>query len=849
MNTLHRRACAIVICVSLILPATPAGAIHLPEATPGGDLIVFFDEGTGAERIRKVLAEAGVSSDDIEVRRDDMALVRSDSGVTAAMVSSAIERADSVTSVGVDREVRALETVPPSDPAYTAGGYPQRDYLGPQDVAANSVHVEPVWDAVFNGTDFALAPGRAGVTVAVIDTGASPSLLEDSGDYAGVWDYVNDDADPTDDSASIGYHGTRVASIIRAETDNGAGLAGILHDLDSRLLVYKVLNSAGSGSSADSMQAMRDAADDGARVINLSFGERATTYTGLPDLAARAAWQDTVDYCVARGALVVAASGNDANRYPYYTPVFYPAACEGALAVGSIDAATGLRSDYSCYGSELDLVAPGRFKGLPTVGLWTAPPSGAADQAASGTSFAAPVVSGTAGLLWSLVPDLTAPRIAELLNSTANGDYGSAAGFDAETGWGLVDAWAAYGEMTSTIPAQAQVGVGASTPNGLETRVSWGAAAGTGVSYLYGYQGGPAYATTATSGRLVLPGHGTHTIWVRSFARDRWGAPLPSTTSVTVSATLASIESTRLAGDDRYETAAAVSRAAFAHSATAAVVALGSNWPDALAASVLASTAGGPILLTRGSSLPVATRDEILRLRPQVVYLVGGTLAVDSGVEDDLRALLPLDTSLVRLGGTDRYDTARLVAQRVTALPGGSGAQVVIASGENFPDALCAAPVAASAGWPILLTRETQLPGATRDALTQLGTVSSVVVGGEQAVSASVEAQVPAPRRWAGANRYDTSRVIADEGRALGLLDSARLGFATGRDFPDALNAGPHAGASGMAVVLTNGVDSALATWLERRSDSTESIGLYGGPAALSYDIEFDLLVALRQPQ
>jgi lactocepin len=278
------------------------------------------------------------------------------------------------------------------------------------------------------------------------------------------------------------------------------------------------------------------------------------------------------------------------------------------------------------------------------------------------------------------------------------------------------------------------------------------------------------------------------------------------------------------------------------------VIALGTNWPDALTASVLAARSSGPLLLTRRDSLPVDSRDELMRLSPRTVYVVGGTAAVSASVESDLRALMPLDTEIVRLGGTDRYDTAGLVARAVALTPGATGATVMVASGENYPDAMCATPVAGSAGWPILLTRTATLPQATSAAIDQLGSDHAIVVGGEAAVSATVASQLPAAERWAGINRYDTSRKVADEAQARGLLSSSALGFATGRAFPDALSAGPYASRSEQPVLLTDGMTDSLAQWLDGRSDSTVSITLYGGRFALPYDVEFDLLVGLRRP-
>lgn len=848
---LPSRASALLICTLLVIAGTPGTGTGRPDSDQSAkrDVIVFFEPDTGIEAITDALTAAGVHAADIDVRRDDMAVVRVDADATASRVSSAIRGAAGVTSMGTDGTVSALESVPPSDPAYLGPTYPQRAYLGPGAAAPNSIQVEPVWEAAFNGERFTFAPGRPGVTVAVIDTGVTPSLLEDTGDYVATWDYVNGDADPSDDSMMLLYHGTRVASAIRAQTDNQAGIAGVLHELDARVLVYKALDRVGAGSSANCMQAMRDAADAGAQVINTSFGERATLANGsTPDSELRAAWQDTVDYCMSKGALVVAASGNDANRYPAYTPVFYPAACDGALAVGSIDIATGLRSDYSCFGPELDVVTPGRFQGgSPVVGLWTAMPNGVSDQTATGTSFAAPLASGTAALLWSLVPGLGPDDIAGLLKQTADNSYGPVVGFDTETGWGLVDAWAAYDEMTRTVSAQAPVSVSASAPERIETRVSWTPASGAGVTYLYGYRGGPTYATPLTSGRLVLPGSGSHEIWVRSFARDRWGAQVDATTSVTVTPGIASLTSTRHAGTDRYATAAAVSRASFPASASSAVIALGTNWPDALTASVLAGQVGGPLLLARRDSVPIATRDELVRLAPSTVYLIGGTSAVSKLAEDQLAAILPPGAQLIRLGGSDRYDTARLVALTVASIPGTDATTALVASGENYPDALCASPVAARAGWPILLTRRAALPGATATALSQLGTDGVIVVGGEQAVEQAVFSALPSPERWAGPDRYATSRQVADRARITGLLVEDGIGFATGRAFPDALSAGPRAATEGIPVVLADSVTPALSAWLDGRGPITDHIVLHGGPAALPYDLEFDILTALRR--
>ncbi len=845
MHRSLRSVTTLALTLLLTLAFVPSG-IGRPADRPSespGEVVVFFENPLGETEMISTLGEAGVSPDSIDIRRPDMAVVEASDTVQA---SDALNRLDAVAATGPNGVVTALE-VPPNDTAYLAS-YAQRNYLGPADVAPHSLHVEPVWEAVFNDGPFAMTPDRPGVTVAVIDTGATPSLFEDTGDYYSAYDYVNRDTDASDDASLLGYHGTRVAQLIRAKWNNASGIAGILGTVDLRVRVYKCLDRTGSGSSADAMQAMRDAADAGARVINVSLGERATTssYGSTPDPAARKQWQDTVNYCRSRGALVVAASGNDAARG--YTPVFYPAACTGALAVGSIDVSSGDRSSYSCYGTELDIVAPGQYQPSPKTGIWTVPPSGTPDRNSSGTSFATPMVSGSVALLWSLVPRLSVGSIEHIVTSTADADYGPAPGFDVETGWGLLDVYAAYNEMTSTVAAQAPVTVSATKPKGLETRLSWSAASGSNVKYLYGYEGGPEYATTARSGRLFLSSDGTHTVYVRSFATDRWGAALPGTSTVVAASGLADISSERISGNDRYETAAAVSRTSFAKTSSAAVIALGTNWPDALSAGALAYRAGGPLLLTKTDDVPVPTRDELVRLRPSTIYLIGGTTAVSNGVQALIGKLVP-SAKIVRLGGSDRYRTAYIVAKKIKSLPGSAvGGTVIVASGENYPDALSGASLAARAGWPILLTRSGSLPPATASALSDLRTTKTIVLGGEAAVSASVFRALPKAQRWGGADRYETSRIIADKATSLGILSFGSVGLATGKSFPDALSAGPYAAQKRAPTLLIKQVDSSYDTWLSMKARSVTAVRIFGGPAAVPYNVEFDVLGSLRSP-
>ncbi|GAA4885007.1 cell wall-binding repeat-containing protein [Serinicoccus chungangensis] len=188
----------------------------------------------------------------------------------------------------------------------------------------------------------------------------------------------------------------------------------------------------------------------------------------------------------------------------------------------------------------------------------------------------------------------------------------------------------------------------------------------------------------------------------------------------------------RLAGANRYETAVDVSQAQ-ADDADIVFLASGKDYPDALAAAAAAGMEDSAVLLTRPDLLPGATADELERLSPETVYVVGGEAAVSS----DVATAAGADAGeVVRLSGTNRYGTAAAVAAEFfpTPAPG-----AFLATGAEFPDALAAAPVAAMNTMPVLLTRPDMLPSPTVDAMTSLRAQMVHIVGGYGAVNLSVQ--------------------------------------------------------------------------------------------------------------
>ncbi len=296
----------------------------------------------------------------------------------------------------------------------------------------------------------------------------------------------------------------------------------------------------------------------------------------------------------------------------------------------------------------------------------------------------------------------------------------------------------------------------------------------------------------------AISAEGSYTLVVR--AVDRSANSTTVTIKFTISYKLVR-EYVILRGTDRYQTALQVSQRAYPGTAPAVLLATGENFPDALCAAPLATAVDGPLLLTPTGSLSVAVKDEILRLQPSKVYVIG----LPDGPENALRAALPPGVEIKRIRGTDRYDTAKRVAEELLKLLG-PRKKVVIAPGDSFPDALSAAPLAAANGWPILLTPQFSpaVPAPTSAAIKALGATSALVVGTH---SDPGIARV----KLVGVDRYDTCGKIADYARGFGMSYS-HIGLATGQNFPDALAAGPFLAADHGILLLTGTLSVPVST-------------------------------------
>jgi serine protease len=299
-------------------------------------------------------------------------------------------------------------------------------------------------------------PGGKGVVVAVLDTGVAYQRFHrfrrvpDLKRFVAGYDFVDGDRHPND----LNGHGTHVAGTIAQSTDNGVATAGVAYR--ARIMPVRVLDADGAGDTLSIARGIRYAARKGAKVINLSLEfDSSVRASQIPDIVS------ALRYAKRRGALVVAAAGNQAD-----TLVAYPARAKGVLAVAAITI-RGCQADYSNSGVDVDLAAPGGGvdavisdpQDLYSTQVCNPNASGnfifqqtftssvrrfGLPRGYEGTSMAAPHVSGTAALI--IASKRLGPRPSPLtlerhLELTAR-DAGRP-GFDPRYGNGLLDAAAA----------------------------------------------------------------------------------------------------------------------------------------------------------------------------------------------------------------------------------------------------------------------------------------------------------------------------------------------------------------------------------------------------------------------
>ena len=428
-----RLTCSRVLTLALIIAAAtfawPIAAQEPPRQPPPpagafapGRILVKFKPAAGQAGARRALAAQGLNA------------------ASAASAANTIPSLD-VAKVPVEpgQELEKIAALR-SDPDVL---YAEPDYIArAQDTIPNDPYYGSQWGLSKIGAPAAWdhTTGASGVVIAVVDTGVDLTHpdLSCPGKLTSGWNFVSNNNDPDDDHG----HGTHVAGIAAACSDNGSGVAGVAWG--ATLMPVKVLDSGGSGYYSDVAAGIIYAVDHGAKVVNLSLGG----LSGDNTLA------DAVQYAHDHGVLVVAAAGNcaqDGYQCSFlYNPVVYPAAYPTVLAVAATNSGDNWAS-FSEYRPYVGVAAPG-------VDIYSTIREGGYG-AMSGTSMATPHVAGLAALLWSFAPSLTVDQAKNVIESTAD-DLGTP-GKDNYFGYGRINAGRALSSLGLQVsPAQVSFMVG-----------------------------------------------------------------------------------------------------------------------------------------------------------------------------------------------------------------------------------------------------------------------------------------------------------------------------------------------------------------------------------------------------
>jgi len=327
-----------------------------------GTWLISFRDGVGPSEMDRLVTGSGATK------------VASLADIGAAVIEVPFMRQVSVLGrlsangrvVSIERDATAAITHTPNDPRWDK-------QWGPRTVRAPLA-----WD---------YTTGSSSVIIAVVDTGVDPNQPDLRGRVMRGWDFHNNDGNPYDDNG----HGTAVAGVAAAAGDDRVGIAGMCWKC--RILPVKVLNGNGSGSHSNIAAGIVWAAKKGADVINLSLA--AATDTEV--------MRNAVAFARRKGAVVVAAAGNEGT-----TRKFYPAAYPDVISVAATNSNDVLYK-WSNRGSWVTLAAPGCALTTKPKSRWSV---------WCGTSFATPLVTGTAALMRSLRPTMSRRQVERILQST-----------------------------------------------------------------------------------------------------------------------------------------------------------------------------------------------------------------------------------------------------------------------------------------------------------------------------------------------------------------------------------------------------------------------------------------------
>ncbi len=297
-----------------------------------------------------------------------------------------------------------------------------------------------------------------------------------------------------------------------------------------------------------------------------------------------------------------------------------------------------------------------------------------------------------------------------------------------------------------------------------------------------------------------------------------------------------SLNQKRIFGRDRYETSALISQNGW-ETASTVVICNGENFPDALCAAPLAKKYNAPILLTNKSGLSESTKKELARLNPDKIIIIGGSGVITDTVVSEIKTIVPKASDITRLGGNTRYDTSKIIADKV-----GKSSSIVLVSSKAPADALSISYIAANKGMPILLTDN-------KDSILDYSKNNSVekayIIGGESVISKDIDGIFKNNERIYGKDRYDSNQKILEKFKDDVNFSNVYLASAeyNGVDqFADALSVSALAAKNCNPIILVNGsINKDSVSIIKSKVDKNSTVIALGGTQLVAENIVADL--------
>lgn len=306
----------------------------------------------------------------------------------------------------------------------------------------------------------------------------------------------------------------------------------------------------------------------------------------------------------------------------------------------------------------------------------------------------------------------------------------------------------------------------------------------------------------------------------------------------------------RIAGTTRYDTMSQIVQKEGLKQGQPVIVASGANYPDALASSSLAGALDATIVLTDPQSLSAQASERIAAIKPSRIIIAGGPAAVSQNVEQQLKQY---SSNVKRYYGETRYDTSLALYKAGEQLGVKWGMVSLLATGDNYADALSISSYAYMSHTPIFLCSSTK--GFTKGELQEIKKIRQMlIIGGEQAIPQRIVKEQlyfegALGNRISGSTRYETSINVAKRfaGDYDGFLHMNNVVFATGTNFPDALAAGPFAGRNGAVLLLAdpNGSTASFVKQYVKQHGNVDNAYIVGGENAVSRNTANGLADAL----